>query len=273
MIAGEAVMGIVARVKATAVVGVGALGILAGTTVVALADGYGPPVAYGPVPFIAPAYNWTGVYFGGSIGGGWQNLDWRYINPATGGKFSANDGDGVGGVHIGAQYQWGNIVAGAEVGGLWRFNDDFSSKRNCVTGTSDSCQARFRDGVLTVGPRLGWAANNWLFYGTGGYALGTVASRVVESDRVVFDTTSKDENGWFAGGGIEYAIAKNVILGVEYQHIDLGTTFHPSSADGFAPGPNGRDIGASEDIVRARLSFKFGGDCCAPPPPPPPPLK
>ena len=264
-------IGIVARVRATAVVGAGVLGVLAGTTVGALADGFGPPLGFGPAPLVAPAYNWTGVYFGGSIGGGWQNTDWRFTNPATGGKFSANDGDGIGGVHVGAQIQINNIVAGAEVGGIWRFNDDFSGKRGCVLGTLNTREAKFRDGVLTVGPRLGWAANNWLFYGTGGYAEGTVASRVVEPDRVIFDRTSRDQDGWFAGGGIEYALARNVIIGVEYKHVDLGTTFHHSSADGFAPGPNGRDIGASEDIVLGRLSFQFGGgDCCAPPPPPPP---
>ena len=265
-------MSIVARVKATAVVGVGALAILAGTTVVAVADGYGgysPPAFYGPI--VAPAYNWTGVYFGGSVGGGWQNMDWRYTHPEVATvPFSASDGDGVGGVHVGAQIQFGHIVGGVEVGGTWRFDDGFSGKTGCITGSLATCEAKIRDGVLTVGPRLGWAANNWLFYATGGYAEGRVVSRLLEPDRTVFDRTSKDENGWFVGGGIEYAIARNVILGVEYQHVDLDTTFHRSSADGFAPGPNGRDIGASEDIVRARLSFKFGGNCCAPPPPPPP---
>jgi outer membrane immunogenic protein len=269
-------MGVVARVKATALIGVGALAMLAGTTVVALADGYGPPVAYYGPP-IAPAYNWSGVYFGGSLGGGWQNMDWRYTNPGVADcckPFSATDGDGVYGAHVGAQIQFGNIVAGGELGGIWRFDDDFSSKTGCIAGTFQTCETKIRDGILTVGPRLGWAANNWLFFTTGGYAEGTVVSRLVEPNRTVFDWTSKDEDGWFVGGGIEYALAKNVILGVEYQHVDFGTTFHPSSADGFVAGPNGRDIGASEDIVRARLSFKFGGDCCAPPPlAPPPPLK
>ena len=38
-------------------------------------------------------------------------------------------------------------------------------------------------------------------------------------------------------------------------------SYHASSADAFGPSPpgvNGRNISATEDIVRARLSLKFG---------------
>jgi hypothetical protein len=52
----------------------------------------------------------------------------------------------------------------------------------------------------------------------------------------------------------------NIIAGIEYQHVDVGTAYHASSADAFGPSPpgvNGRNISATEDIVRARLSLKF----------------
>ena len=63
------------------------------------------------------------------------------------------------------------------------------------------------------------------------------------------------------GGGVEYALADHLIVGLEYQHVDAGTAFHASSADGFSaspPGVNGRNIDGKEDIVRARISVKFG---------------
>jgi hypothetical protein len=52
-----------------------------------------------------------------------------------------------------------------------------------------------------------------------------------------------------------------VILGVEYQHIDLGSRLHMSTAlDGpgnpCPPGVNCRNISATEDLVRGRLSLK-----------------
>jgi outer membrane immunogenic protein len=241
---------------------VGAFALLAGSTAVAFADGYSPGA---DSPAIA-AYDWTGVYVGGSVGAGRQSLDWRFTNPTPPSccaPFSASESEGVYGGHVGAQIQFGHIVVGAELGDIWSFDGSFAGKTGCV-GTSPgfTCEAKIRSGILTAGPRLGWAVDNWLLYGTGGYAEGGVFSKGVAANGTVFDySRTHYRDGWFAGGGVEYALAKNIIFGVEYQHIDLATTFHASSADSFAPSPpgvNGRDIGASEDIVRARLSFKIG---------------
>ena len=55
-------------------------------------------------------------------------------------------------------------------------------------------------------------------------------------------------------------VLADMIVGAEYQHIDLGTRLHLAPLDGFRacpPGVNCRNIGATEDIVRARLSLKI----------------
>src|SRR5262249_31367186 len=121
---------------------------------------------------------------------------------------------------------------------------------------------------FTIGPRIGVASGKWLVYGTGGYAAGLVNTHVTVGG-APFDNTTQHQDGWFAGGGVEYALLPYLIFGVEYQHLDLGTANHPSPLDVALPGngclssaaggPNCRAIGASEDIVRARLSFKFSG--------------
>jgi outer membrane immunogenic protein len=120
--------------------------------------------------------------------------------------------------------------------------------------------------VFTVGPRLGVAWDKFLVYGTGGWATGKVETQLMRFTpglSTFFDQTSRDQDGWFAGGGIEYALTQNLIFGVEYQHIDLGDELHSSQLDAGRPCPAVgvycRDVGASEDIVRARLSYKFFG--------------
>jgi outer membrane immunogenic protein len=227
---------------------------------IARADG----MPAGPAAYAAP-FSWTGIYLGVSSGWAEQETHWRYTNPVPSTcckPFSADADEPVAGAHIGAQYQFGMIVVGAEVGGIMKLAQDHLTKKlGCVaTVPGDTCEAEIGN-LFTVGPRVGLAWQNWLVYGTGGYAQGYVNTKVMSSPTTTFDTTDEKQRGYFAGGGVEYALSRHVTAGIQYEHVDLGTTFHPSSADGFLPSPpgvNGRNIGATEDIVSARLSFKFG---------------
>jgi outer membrane immunogenic protein len=256
------------RLSATSRVTTVAIGLLAGTTSIALADGYGRSA---PAPAIA--YNWTGFYIGGSVGGAWESIDWRYLNPvpATLHSFSPTKDLGVYGGHIGAQIQFGAIVVGVEAGGIGAFDQsEFATKVGvsptgpCTANIGQACEARMKE-VFTIGPRLGVAWDKFLVYGTGGWATGKVDTQLTRfpGGAAIIDQTSHDQDGWFAGGGVEYALTQNLIIGVEYQHIDLGSELHTSTLDGVLPcpaiGTNCRDVSASEDIVRARLSYKFFG--------------
>jgi outer membrane immunogenic protein len=123
-------------------------------------------------------------------------------------------------------------------------------------------------GVSTVGGRAGWATGDWLFFGQGGWAAGKVESQLRTVGGPLFDSANNSDyrNGWYAGGGVNYAIYKSalmdVILGADYRHIDLRTNFQASSFDGFLgspPGVNGRNIGATADQVRFSVSLKTNG--------------
>src|SRR5262249_18232483 len=169
------------------------------------------------------------------------------------------------GGQIGAQIQFGAIVVGVEADGIGTFDRAFATKVGvpCSAIIGQVCEARMKE-VFTIGPRLGVAWDKWLVYGTGGWATGRVDTQVLTgTGAVTLDRSSRDQDGWFAGGGVEYALTQNLIFGVEYQHIDLGDEFHRSTLDLGAPCPPigvfCRDVGASEDIVRARLSYKFYG--------------
>jgi outer membrane immunogenic protein len=207
-------------------------------------------------------FNWSGFYFGGGVGWSRNTSDWTFDPPAVGGvqAFSnSKDSFAVGG-HIGIQQQWGNFVLGVEAGLTQPHLGDGFFGQQCSNNPTVTCQMR-TDGILTVGPRIGYAQDRWMVYGTGGWAQGRVESRfITTATGSPIDFTNNQHQGWFGGGGIETAITSNVILGVDYKHIDLGSKLGCSSlgAPCAIPSINNRDISAKEDVVLARLTFKLG---------------
>jgi hypothetical protein len=70
--------------------------------------------------------------------------------------------------------------------------------------------------------------------------------------------------GWYAGGGFDYMAHKgalvDVILGVEYQHFDVGAARAFCVNPGcVVPAVRDFDLSATGDIVRARLTIKTHG--------------
>ncbi|MGZ3349087.1 MAG: hypothetical protein ACXU89_09085, partial [Xanthobacteraceae bacterium] len=71
-------------------------------------------------------------------------------------------------------------------------------------------------------------------------------------------------NGWYAGGGFDYMVHKgalvDVLLGLEYQHFDVGSKNAFCFNGSCNPGNlNDYDLGAKGDLVRARLTIKTQG--------------
>jgi outer membrane immunogenic protein len=215
-------------------------------------------------PYFAPtpAYNWSGVYGGGNIGYIWIDQDVAWPGAAATPSFSHNRNTWIGGFHGGVQYQWNSIVLGVEAAWFDTFKPDEttgSPAAGCPTA-ANTCQAGL-SAVWQIGGRLGWAYNDWLIYGTGGYANGKVRARqFVTATGAMLDDFDDRHGGWYAGVGVEYAFWKgglaDGIVGVEYQHIDLGTVREYSQLDGNAFGANTRDIRTTADLVRLRLSLK-----------------
>jgi outer membrane immunogenic protein len=240
------------------------LGVAASTTLIVVPALAADMPVKAPTPAAVVAYNWTGLYVGANIGWVSENESWTYTNPVpnsppTNSLHNINASDGIFGGHIGAQYQFNQFVIGAEAAishpmqGTWG-----TSGTQCVSTIGSQCQARANT-LLTAGGRLGWAWNRWLLFASGGWAQLDIETQELTAPPIVFDHTEHRHNGSYIGGGVEYAWTDHLILGIEYQHVEVDSAFHLSSADltPSPPGVNGRNVSGSEDIVRGRISFKW----------------
>lgn len=201
-------------------------------------------------------YSWTGFYGGMSVGHLWGQSSWaNVLLPGTGTDTSFSQ-TMLGG-HVGAQFQ---IRNGGPVG--WVLGTELaysgtpghsSTSQRCLFDLTQGCRTRMNE-LLTLGGRLGVAYENFLVFGSGGYAQAKVRTEQLLAGDVcnagLCDRTTA--HGWYAGAGLEYRIAKldvvDLILGIEWQHIRLDTARQLAGT---------RDVDVSADVIRARLSVKY----------------
>ncbi len=217
------------------------------------------PMKAAPAP---AAFNWSGFYIGVNGGG----MDFKFTGPfvvpvAPGNSFDSGRKEvGIAGLHGGFQGQWGNFVLGVE--GAWEgvLGDQFGSTNgigsappsSCNAAVVFACQNRITD-ILSVGPRVGFAMNQWMIYGTGGYArAGTESRALTLASGVVVSDVSEHNDGWYWGGGLEWLVLNGFTVGVDYKHYDFKTVRYNDMA---APG-NSRDLKAQADALLLRLTIK-----------------
>ena len=163
------------------------------------------PVA-APVVAPVPVYNWSGFYIGANGGYGWAGVSVEALGlTASGGDLK---GPFAGG-QIGYNFQSGMIVFGIEADGQWaNINEAYSA-----------FGLTFNDKIshfFTVRGRLGVAAQNVLFYGTGGWAYVGAKSSV--TDGLTTFEVSASRSGWTAGGELEFGFG-NWSAKAEYLYI------------------------------------------------------
>jgi len=191
-----------------------------------------PQAAYPKAPEYRP-YDWTGFYAGLNAGYGWGDSK---FNP--GGANASPEGALLGGT-IGYNYQWGQTVFGVESDFDW---NNAKGTTTCALGAG-SCRAQ-SDWLGTTRLRLGYAADRFLPYITGGAAYGNLKTSLPGTGFSDSDT----KFGWAAGAGVEYAFTPNWSVKAEYLHVDLGKFNCPAC---------GTNVKFNEDIVRTGLNYKF----------------
>ncbi len=241
-----------------------------------------------PAPYIAPLpiFTWTGPYFGINAGYAFDNttrFNLTGVTPAndgvvTGsrpGTFKNTDSGVTAGGQIGYNYQFGGPAGGFVVGLEADAAYTDLSRTQTFVGARNTNKT-FRSGLDylgTVRGRVGYAFNQFLVYGTGGFAYGEAFQKALlfapgnANSLRFFGSHSDFQTGFAYGGGIEYAIPTNsflnffhssaVTLKAEYIHYDLGTSSFTATPVGG--GSNGYAVRAKTEgnLARVGLNYKF----------------
>jgi outer membrane immunogenic protein len=149
----------------------------------------------------------------------------------------------MGSTQFGINSQSGQFVFGVEA--------DVRRKSTDFIGASGLDLSNFRNEqgwIGTLRPRAGVAADNWLFFGTGGFAYSSG-----DEARSGFASTPS-RMGWTVGGGVEYAPGKQWSLGLEYLYADFGKSGRSNFSAGGSPNDD------HSQILRGRLNYRFGWD-------------
>jgi outer membrane immunogenic protein len=263
--------------------------LLAGFVLVALGDGAG---AADIAPLykarsVVAYYDWTGFYVGGNVGYSVGR------NPTTATNVDINSGfvnereafalapaGWLGGVQLGNNWQTGHVVIGVEADWQWTGQRDQACIFVCIgpqganSGLSLTEQQKL-DWFATMRGRIGYAADHWLWYVTGGVAVARL-----ENNRV-FIQTSPDtavpsavvaSNAGFTrigvalGAGVETALWGNWTAKLEYLFLNLGSTtdsFGAIAPSNSIPPQQPVSISHASDIrdhiIRVGLNYRFGG--------------
>jgi outer membrane immunogenic protein len=198
-----------------------------------------------PAPVVVnPAYNWSGFYIGAMGGYGWSN------NATVGGITVTNvdmKGGFVGGT-IGGNYQAGQLVVGIEGDGAW--SDVNRTETDFILGVPVTLQDKIQAFGSVTG-RLGFAAQNVLVYGKGGY--GWMNNQISGSAFGLTLAESHFHSGWTAGGGVEIAFAGPWSAKVEYMYAQY---FNESYLTSFYPG--GISLATNVNTVKVGVNYRFG---------------
>ncbi len=278
-------------------------------------------------PVSVPIASWTGFYAGGNVGYSWGRASAavNYFAPAvfstagcnaafTEGALCINGSDTVamngiiGGVQAGYNWQNGNYLLGVEAdfqGTGQRGTRDFATSFNTGNGgagpnlgTAAISITERMPWMGTVRGRVGYIANQWLVYATGGLAYGRInvdssasASALLGPPPIGsptcsipafplapgtcpvwgFSESGVTKIGFTVGGGAELALGGNWTAKFEYLFVDLGsfdTTFAglggcfgvvgTISCTIEAPGTGTIHTHFIDNIVRVGLNYKFG---------------
>ncbi len=252
---------------------------------------------YYKAPVTVPAYNWTGFYIGGNVGGAWGNFDPRtttvYSDPGwfvttdipaidAAGIQSSKPTGFTGGFEAGYIRQSRNFIFGVE-GDIGALSLSSSARSGALypgypytfTVTSNISTTW----LATVRGRLGYAVNNWLFFVTGGAAFTDLHGSFAFSDTYgnangnpnahESASFSDTKTGYTIGGGVEAGLWGNWSVKGEYLYADFGTVSASSNnLTAFSPPLLFPKIAFPENafthrfdlkanIARAALNYRF----------------
>jgi outer membrane immunogenic protein len=202
--------------------------------------------------------DWAGVYGRMSTGQSWNgvtNDGTLHGTPFTSGTLTPESYVGNG--QFGYNMQMGPLVFGLETDIAWRRGVE--STVYFAPSALDTMSLRGEQGwVGTLRPRVGVTVDNWLLYGTGGVAYGSLSRYSPDGGTGVIrpGTDTKTNAGWTVGAGLEFAGGQRWSLGLEYLYTDFGKINVNQAPQGNLPLP----AGTFQDqfhLLRGKFNYNF----------------
>jgi outer membrane immunogenic protein len=177
----------------------------------------------------------------------------------------------LGGGQIGYNWQSDKFVFGVEADAAWRDNKastvfPFPGGLDFTTFTTKQTW------LATFRPRVGVAANNWLFYVTGGAAAEGLEHSFNENRPSLAGAnrtfSSNDTRwGWTVGAGVEAGFS-NWSVGLEYLYVDFNkSTTITAPAQVLGGLPFNVSVVSFDDsvqhVLRAKLNYHFNSPVVA----------
>lgn len=213
----------------------------------------------------AQAYDWTGAYVGAHLGYGdahvaydFATADEGFFNESAGTRVTETLDGLLGGGQIGFNWQSDDVVLGLEGTFTWLgFKEKMTSP---FYPGSDEFKTKI-DWVAAITPRAGFAIDDLLLYAKGGVAFADIKARIQDNIRELFVEKQKTQAGWTIGGGAEFALSENWIIGVEGNYYDFGSFGASENTRTFDGVPttsfSDHDVETTMWSVLARFGYKF----------------
>jgi outer membrane immunogenic protein len=200
-----------------------------------------------PLPPPVPYNTWSGFYVGGLAGGAWGTANTTTsTSEVPGGEFappavagfnaagpqSIKPGAFIGGLEAGYNWQPSYLLFGLEGDIEWlHFHGSANTGPLPIVGTPGTFFAITSNAGLswlaTARGRIGYAANNWLFYVTGGAAFTTLHGNFMFVETLSGTTEAasiaSSRVGYSIGGGVETYLSRQWSVKAEYLFVDFGS--------------------------------------------------
>jgi outer membrane immunogenic protein len=227
----------------------------------------------------AQPYNWTGFYAGANAGyasGSSDTVSLLNQSPPSPGALEVNShwsptlhpNGFSGGMQAGYNRQWGSWVFGGELDMNSFATSDQKTDTNVYPGFAPTTYTIHTkvdtDWLFTLRPRIGWAANNWLFYVTGGLAVTDMhANWRINDMSGNFESASASATraGGIVGGGIEIGLTPQWSLKAEYLYMSFGSISANSVFTVVGPGgfgiPSSHTADLNSSLGRVGVNYRF----------------
>lgn len=227
-------------------------------------------------PHVNPRFSWTGCYVGGHVGGGMgskamtdpvQLVQDSLIAPGTTIGVTAVTTSPTGAViggEIGCDYQFSsNVVMGIEgtASGTTMRGSAMVGLPAGVPGDVALVQAN-NDFLASVTGRIGYAFDNILIYGRGGFAVAgdkyDVSGGTFNGGGPFHFQGVDNRYGYVVGGGLDWAFTRHWSANVEYDYYGFANG-NILMTDQFSGATGVVNVKQSVQVIKVGLNFHIWG--------------